>query len=817
LDRQKVREEIATAEGARLFRERLEQAEKQGAGSTAGAARRLLLSGIRDVETAICAASTRKNRTSVKWWTLVGPDVAAYLTLRAVLDSTVGGHPVPLTRVAENLADSILDEVKYRRLKTHAPALFRYTLAHASTRNHAKRLREASRLAQVAVEDLRLPKSATILLGIQTIDCLLSATGWFECGYQFFTHKRKNRKQTVIVLRPDIRQKLSEDNELLGLLQPVLNPMIVPPLPWAPGVRGGFRFALKGRHNLVRRASKAQRQLIGRAAMPVVYEAVNRIQETGWRINTPVLDFVTELLTLGGGYAGIPKVSNTPLPDKPHDFESNDEVRKAWLIEAGAVRAANRLRVADAHKVSRVLAVAHGLRQEAVIYFPHNLDFRGRCYPLSSYLSPQGDDLSRALLTFAEGRPLDASGVRWLAIHGATMRGMTDDGRKVSRMTLGDRVRWVTDNETRVRSVAADPFATALWWNRSDKPLQFLAWCFEWESYVQARERGELFTSSLPCGMDGTCNGLQHFSALLRDEVGAAAVNVLPQEHPQDIYESVAKAVVNGLTAAAQTDPLASLWLTLHQRLGVINRTLCKQPTMTVAYGAKRYGFTTQLEQTLRDRDDFADLRAHFIIDGVSVFWPALRYLALQVWDCLCQTVPAAFTSMEWMTAAARGIAKRNRPVQWIVPASGFPVLQAYNIPKYGMVKTVLGGRAIYPAFKPPSDRIDTRKQAAAIAPNVVHSLDAAHLALTVVAAAAEGVSAFATVHDSFAAPAGSCETLARVLRESFVRLYTEADVLDSMHQQLRSQWLEPAACPPPPVKGALDMSKVQHSSYFFC
>lgn len=46
-----------------------------------------------------------------------------------------------------------------------------------------------------------------------------------------------------------------------------------------------------------------------------------------------------------------------------------------------------------------------------------------------------------------------------------------------------------------------------------------------------------------PCGQDGSCNGLQHYAALGRDSVGAASVNLLPSDLPQDVYREVAAQV----------------------------------------------------------------------------------------------------------------------------------------------------------------------------------------------------------------------------------------------------------------------------------
>lgn len=46
-----------------------------------------------------------------------------------------------------------------------------------------------------------------------------------------------------------------------------------------------------------------------------------------------------------------------------------------------------------------------------------------------------------------------------------------------------------------------------------------------------------------PLTQDGSCNGLQHYAALGRDSVGAASVNLLPSDLPQDVYSEVAAQV----------------------------------------------------------------------------------------------------------------------------------------------------------------------------------------------------------------------------------------------------------------------------------
>ena len=43
----------------------------------------------------------------------------------------------------------------------------------------------------------------------------------------------------------------------------------------------------------------------------------------------------------------------------------------------------------------------------------------------------------------------------------------------------------------------------------------------------------ESYMSKLPIHQDGSCNGLQHYAALGRDESGGRAVNLLPVDKPQ--------------------------------------------------------------------------------------------------------------------------------------------------------------------------------------------------------------------------------------------------------------------------------------------
>jgi DNA-directed RNA polymerase len=62
------------------------------------------------------------------------------------------------------------------------------------------------------------------------------------------------------------------------------------------------------------------------------------------------------------------------------------------------------------------LSIAQCFKTVNHIYFPHNMDFRGRVYPIPPHLNHMGADINRGLLEFAEGKPLGKEGLFWLKV-----------------------------------------------------------------------------------------------------------------------------------------------------------------------------------------------------------------------------------------------------------------------------------------------------------------------------------------------------------------------------------------------------------------
>jgi len=174
---------------------------------------------------------------------------------------------------------------------------------------------------------------------------------------------------------------------------------------------------------------------------------------------------------------------------------------------------------------------------------------------------------------------------------------------------------------------------------------------------------------------------------------------------------------------------------------------------------------------------------------------------------------------MGWLQEVSRVVAKENLPLRWTTPA-GFPVLQDYKKMNKSQIRTMLMGKTSKLNVRTADAvKIDSRKMSSSVAPNWVHSHDAAHLMLTVetMVSLSDTMPSFQMVHDSFGTHAADAGTLYHATRQAFCNMYSE-DVLRDFYRQVT----EPlpaelrAKVPSPPIRGNLDITQVLNSDYFF-
>ena len=108
-----------------------------------------------------------------------------------------------------------------------------------------------------------------------------------------------------------------------------------------------------------------------------------------------------------------------------------------------------------------------------VLYFPHNLDFRGRVYPIAPYLNRMGADLARSLLVFAEGKPSGEKGLQWLNLLAVNLTGLKKREPVQARLDFAEEI---LDD---ILDSANDPMGGRKWWLESEEPWQTLGVCLE--------------------------------------------------------------------------------------------------------------------------------------------------------------------------------------------------------------------------------------------------------------------------------------------------------------------------------------------------
>jgi DNA-directed RNA polymerase, mitochondrial len=225
------------------------------------------------------------------------------------------------------------------------------------------------------------------------------------------------------------------------------------------------------------------------------------------------------------------------------------------------------------------------------LYFPHSLDFRGRAYPVPPHFNHLGNDLSRGLLLFHEGKPLGERGLRWLRIHLANVYGL-------DKMKLDEREEFATNSLDNIFDSADHPLDGKRWWLNADDPWQCLATCMELTAALRSEDPTK-YICHLPVHQDGSCNGLQHYAALGGDLEGAKQVNLEPSDRPQDVYSGVAQLVAADVEKqAAEGNEVAKALV------GKISRKIVKQTVMTNVYGVTFVGAKAQIFKALKDKGE---------------------------------------------------------------------------------------------------------------------------------------------------------------------------------------------------------------------
>ncbi|XP_061347447.1 DNA-directed RNA polymerase 3B, chloroplastic isoform X2 [Gastrolobium bilobum] len=562
-------------------------------------------------------------------------------------------------------------------------------------------------------------------------------------------------------------------------------PMLVPPKKWKGYDKGGHLFLPS--YIMRTHGSKMQEDVmknVKRTQMQKVFEALDILGNTKWRVNRRLLSVVESIWAGGGNIAGLINRKDVPIPERPPVEDSKQILKWKWRV-----RKAKKINL-ERHSLrcdtELKLSVARNMKDEEGFYYPHNLDFRGRAYPMHSHLNHLSCDLCRGLLEFAEGRPLGKSGLQWLKIHLANLY-----AGGIEKLSYDCRLAFVENHLHDIFDSADNPINGNRWWLMAEDPFQCLAACINLSEALRSSSPNSVI-SHLPIHQDGSCNGLQHYAALGRDTLEAAAVNLVTGDKPADVYSEIAVRVRDIMRRDSNRDPATYPNALLAKVLiDQIDRKLVKQTVMTSVYGVTFVGAREQIKKRLEEKG---------LITDEKLLFTAACYAAKVTLTALGEIFGSARVIMGWLGDCAKVITSENQPVRWTTPL-GLPVVQPYSKTERHLIRTSLQ----FLALRREGDAVDAKKQRTAFPPNFVHSLDGSHMMMTALGCRDAGL-CFAGVHDSFWTHACDVEKMSQILREKFVELYS-IPILENLLEGFETSY-PGLTFPPLPQRGDFDLRK---------
>jgi DNA-directed RNA polymerase len=692
-------------------------------------------------------------------------DSQAAITAKITFDNTFSMRKdkSKVSNVVQSIGSAMEAECQMRYYESNAKGLFEtlkknYWHQAKGTAYKAKCMTTLMNKNEGIVQWKSWNRIERIKVGTWFLDCLMESSGWFKRDVVM----HRGKKQQFVNPTEKFHKNKEEIIRLAELFSPLAWPMLIEPRDWSFVHDGGYYLNdLTRCHEMVRRGKPLCKQ------GETTYQFLNKIQKVKYRLNPFTVKVAKELERLEIEVGKFRPVINHPDPPQPFDIDTNEERRKQWRKDKALARNKN----ANEWRIScRTRMTMNCVREfeDKEYYIPWSFDYRGRAYPIPSFLTPQDTDFGKSLIKFADESEVTEDAIKWLAFQVATTYGL-------DKATIEDRLTWVSikENISLITRVATDPIANIGDWENADEPWQFLAACKEYYDVVMTGKT----TTGLPVATDATCSGLQILAGLARDKSTASLVNVIPSDKPQDAYAVIAKESLPNIP-----ERLRPYW----------DRKKTKRCVMTIPYNAKPFSNRQYI------RDAFNDIDIEVDKDELTQIVKAVR-------DAMESVVPGPMRVMRWIEQEVSNAIKEGaQDISWTTP-SGFCVNQRLMKHNHKIVELKLLGRCQIKVLDGEKG-VDLRHHKNATAPNLIHSLDASLLHLS----ATKFNAPISLIHDSVLCRATDMTHLSTLVRDTYMHLFAEHDFLKDFAEAINAKTK-------PPIIGDLKPESVIDSTYFFC
>ena len=800
-------EERMVGQGIHRARVGMSKAEERGEAAQnpyAATIYREFVEPLKDIiERDVLATGAASRQAHVKLLKGMDAWAVAYLAVRTMLNVALNNSgSATVRRTGYALGKIIHTELYLMQFEMLSPELF-HVVAEELGRRRSQSVRHKLTVFQVearkyGMEFVEWSIGAREQVGMYLLDNLI-ALGMVDMEAP---PKGPGKRQELgVSLTDSVLDVIKHIKGHIELTQPVFGPCVEPPKDWTAFNDGGFHTnRMRRAHTFMVKASSTARERLQTHSMPQVYAAINHLQKTAWRVNTHVLDAVVAV----SKYRNVGEIATLKDTGKPHrpewlafhekgaDMTPAQEAEfSAWKHAMAAWYTKQKLETSLYMRFFSATQSAEFLREYPELYYVWFADSRGRLYPLAQGMSPQGSDLQKGLLHFANAKALGSQrGVDWFLINGANKFGF-------DAAPLAERATWHQDKVQMILDSADNPVDN-LFWTEADNPVQFLAWCYEYREFHYTQNK-LAFKSRLPVALDGSCNGLQHYSAMLRDEIGGQATNLTNNKVRADIYKTVAEVATGRMRESTnkEDEAIRNLWL----QHG-LNRKLAKRSVMTTPYGVTK---RSAVKYVIED----------YLVHGSApcfsrdTYYSAANTAMNYIWPAIGEVVVKAREAMDWLRKQGRKLGRDSADgvIFWNT-MSGFLASQSYFVQEEHFIRTKLYGHArIKVVTESPTSSDD--RHGTSLAPNFVHSCDASHLHLTTVAMSSKGVHELAMIHDDYGCHAADAQVLFDTIRSVFFTMYSTYDPLQmfATEHSIRDAL---------PSKGSLDLSEVLLSEHFF-
>ena len=253
---------------------------------------------------------------------------------------------------------------------------------------------------------------------------------------------------------------------------------------------------------------------------------------------------------------------------------------------------------------------------------------------------------------------------------------------------------------------------------------------------------------------------------------------MLPADRPQDAYQVVSE---------------VAKWNCPKHIQEVMDRKTVKRTVMTIPYNAKPYSNRSYIRDALLEK-------------GVEIDKDDLTVTVQAVRDAMHNVVPGPMSVMKWIEdEVSKAIKRGTTELEWVTP-SGFVVNQRIMKKRVEVLNLQLLGRCQIKIATDDLNEVDVARHRAATAPNLIHSLDASLLHLSII----RFKQPIALIHDSVLTRAVDMAELSTIIRETYMHLFAERDYLTEFASQIGAET-------EPPIIGDLQPETVIDSTYFFC